>query len=136
MGIFKKYEMQSQQAAEDLIDALPSATDEEGNTHPTHNHSVVKLGYLTVEAPEFDEEGNVITPGVVSEKYSVDVLWNEAQITETVQDAVYDEEENLVSAAVTEIKYPDGWEECEVQYDEQTWSNPNGAHTFFGWNFN
>jgi len=116
--IFKKYEMASKEAADALIDALPSATDEEGNTYPTHRHSIVRLGYLCVTEPIFDEEGNVLTEGVQSDKYSVDVLWD--------GDSLMDEEGNIV--------YPNGWEDAEIQYDP-SWQSRNGYHKFGGWNF-
>ena len=71
--IFKKYELDSQELAESLIAALPH--DEEGN--PSHQHTIVHLGFLTLEAGEYDEEGNVIKEPVLSDKYSIDVLWKD-----------------------------------------------------------
>jgi hypothetical protein len=115
--IFKKYEFSSELEAEAIIAGLPSATDEEGNSYPTHKHSVVRLGYLWTTEPTFDEEGNVVTPGVQSDKYSVDVLWDGNSL-------LVDEE----------IVYPDGWEDAEIQYDP-SWQSKNGYHTFGGWNF-
>ena len=73
--IFKKYELDSQELAESLIAALPHSQDEEGN--PSHSHTIVKLGFLTLEAGEYDEEGNVIKEPVLSDKYSIDVLWKD-----------------------------------------------------------
>lgn len=113
--IFKKYEFESEDLANTRIDALP--TDSEGNT--AHKHSIVHLGYLWITPPVYDEEGNVVTEGVRSTMYSVDVLWVEADILD----------EN------GEVDYPYGWRSKEVDYDE-TWADPNGAHTFLGWNFN
>ena len=75
--LFKKYEFNSQEQAEQKIDALGTATDDDGNKYPTHQHSVVKLGYLWTTEPTLDDEGNVETEGVASDKYSVDVLWND-----------------------------------------------------------
>lgn len=132
--IFKKYEFQDEATAESRIAALPSATDEEGNSYPTHSHTIVKLGYLVVTEGTYDEEGNELTAPVLSDKYSVDVLWNKEQILKVIEEAVYDGEGNLVKAAVTEVDYPYGWASKEVQYSE-SWVSPNGAHTFFGWNF-
>lgn len=117
--LFKKYEFESAEKAEQRIEALPSATDEEGNTYPTHSHTVVKLGYLVQVPATFDEEGNELTPAVLSDKYSVDVLWNKEELLD----------EN------GEVDYPYGWSSKEVQYDE-SWVNKNGAHTFAGWSFN
>ncbi len=71
--IFKKYELDSQELADSLIAAL--SHDEEGN--PSHSHTIVKLGFLTLEAGEYDEEGNVIKEPVLSTKYSIDVLWKD-----------------------------------------------------------
>jgi FlaG/FlaF family flagellin (archaellin) len=117
--LFRKYEFESLEKAEQRIDALPSATDEEGNTYPAHSHSIVKLGYLVQVPATFDEEGNELTPAVLSDKYSVDVLWNADELPK-------DEEGN--------VDYPYGWVSKEVEYNE-SWSSKNGAHTFFGWSF-
>lgn len=133
--IFKKYEFQDEATALARIEALPSATDEEGNTYPTHSHSIVKLGYLVQVPATFDEEGNELTPAVLSDKYSVDVLWNESEITQVDVEAVLDEEGNIVTPAETSIAFPYGWASKEVEYDE-SWVSQNGAHTFFGWSFN
>lgn len=136
--IFKKYEFTDEATAKAAIAALPHIEDEEGNLNPSHNHTVVELGYLWTEQPTYDENGDVLTAGTQSDKYSVDVLWNKSQIEIEVTPAVYEDQdgiETMVSPAVMEVSYPDGWEECEIQYDE-TWSNQNGAHTFAGWSFN
>ena len=117
--IFKKYEFADQSTAQAKIDALPSSTDEDGNTFPTHRHSVVKLGQLWIEQPTHDENGDVLTPGVQADNYSLDVLWRKAELL--------DEDGNVV--------FPDGWATAEVQYDENTWSGSNGAHPFMGWTF-
>ena len=42
--LFKKYEFDSQEQAEEKIAALPHETDEDGNEYPSHNHTIVKLG--------------------------------------------------------------------------------------------
>ena len=55
--IFKKYEVESQDLAETRIAALPH-TEVDGESHPSHSHTVVKLGYIFTEQPTFDEEGN------------------------------------------------------------------------------
>lgn len=36
---------------------------------------VVELGFLPIEKAEYDAEGNVTKEAVLSEKYSVDVMW-------------------------------------------------------------
>lgn len=127
--IFKKYEYPSQEIAETRIAALPHQEDEEGNSHPSHSHTVVKLGYLFTEQPTYDEEGNQLTEGVQSDKYSVDVLWKASEITVETEAAVLDEEGNVVTPAVTEIDYPYGWVSKEIEVEG------NGVHTFAGWSF-
>lgn len=42
---------------------------------------VVELGFLPIEKEEYDEEGNVTKEAVLSQKYSVDVMW-ESEIEE------------------------------------------------------
>ena len=106
MAIFKKYEFNSQEQAEEKIAALPHDTDDEGNEYPTHQHTIVKLGYLWVTEPTLDDEGNIETEGVASDKYSVDVLWNDLDSS------------------------PYGWATYEISVEG------NGVHTFAGWNFN
>jgi hypothetical protein len=115
--IFKKYEFESQYLAETRIAALPHTKDEDGNSYPSHSHTVVKLGYIFTEQPTFDEDGEVLTEGVQSDMYSIDVLWNASEITET------DEEGNQ------KINYPYGWSSKEIEVEG------NGVHTFFGINY-
>lgn len=104
--LFKKYEFNSQEQAEQKIDALGTATDDDGNEYPTHQHTIVKIGYLWTTEPTYDDDWNVETEGVASDKYSVDVLWN-----------------HLDSS-------PYGWASYEITVEG------NGVHTFAGWNFN
>ena len=129
--LFRKYEFDSQELAETRIAALPHQEDEEGNEHPSHSHTVVKLGYLFTEQPTYDEEGNQLTEGVQSDKYSVDVLWKASEITVETEAAVLDEEGNVITPAVTEIQFPYGWVSKEITIEEG-----NGVHTFAGWSFN
>jgi len=114
--IFKKYEFESQDLAETRIAALPHS-DIDGESHPSHSHTVVKLGYIFTEQPTFDEDGEVLTEGVQSDMYSVDVLWNASEITETDEDGNKD------------INYPYGWVSKEIEVEG------NGVHTFLGRNF-
>ena len=72
MKYFRKYEFGSKSAASAKINAL--GIDEEGN--PTHNNAIVRLGHIVVTPAEIDEEGNIITEAVLSDDYSVDVLWD------------------------------------------------------------
>ena len=69
MKLTRKYEFVDEAEANKAIDLL---RDEEGNL----TESVVKLGYLTIEPPVIDEEGNTIKEAVVSTKYAVDVSWS------------------------------------------------------------
>ena len=105
MVIFKKYEFNSQEQAEEKIAALPHDTDDEGNEWLSGNHTIVKLGYLWITEPTFDEEGEIETEGVASDKYSVDVLWEDLD------------------------ESPYGWKSYEITVEG------NGAHTFAGWSF-
>ena len=68
----RKYEFTNEAAADKAIAALPH--DEEGN--PTHGHNVVKLGYLTIEPAEYNEEGEETKAAVLSDVYAVDVWWS------------------------------------------------------------
>jgi len=104
--LFLKYEFDSQEQAESKIAALPHETDEDGNEYPSHSHTVVKLGYLPIVEPTFDDEGNVVEEGEYSTKYSVDVLWSELD------------------------ESPYGWKSYEISVEG------NGVHTFAGWSFN
>ncbi len=70
--ITRKYEFTNEAAADAAIAALPH--DEEGN--PNHGHNVVKLGYLTITPATYNDEGEELTPAVLSDVYAVDVLWD------------------------------------------------------------
>ena len=72
MKTFRKYEFGSKGAATAKINAL--GIDEEGN--PTHNHAIVRLGNLVLQEGTYDEDGNEVTPPVMSDTYHVDVLWD------------------------------------------------------------
>ena len=67
---------------------------------------------------------------ILSDKYSLDILWTQKEISNILSEAVYSEEGELVSAEVSEVAFPEGWVEFEV-YPEG-----NGVHTFAGWSFN
>ena len=104
MKLFKKYEFDSQAQAEAKIDALPSETIDDIK-YPAHNHAIVKLGFIIIEQGQYDDELNEIKAPVLSDKYSVDVLWD-----------------NLSES-------PYGWKSYEIQVEGK------GVHTFAGWNF-
>lgn len=71
MRTLRKYTFTNEEAANAAILAL--GTDEEGN--PTNPHQIYKLGHLVETPATYDEEGEVITEAVVSDTYSVDVVW-------------------------------------------------------------
>ena len=52
-----KYEFDSREQAQSKIDALGTATDEDGNEYPTHKSTIVQLGNIVLEQGEYDEEG-------------------------------------------------------------------------------
>lgn len=76
--MFRKYEFNTQQEAQQMIDAL--GVDDEGN--PTHKHSIVHLGNIVLEQGEYDADGNEITAPVISNKYHIDVLWSDTAPTD------------------------------------------------------
>lgn len=76
MYTFRKYQFGSKGAATAKINALGTATDEDGNTYPTHNHAIVHLGNIVVTPAELDEDGNIVTEAVLSDTYHIDVLWD------------------------------------------------------------
>ena len=75
MRYFRKYEFSTEAEARAAIDALGTATDMEGNEVPTHPHAIGHLGHIVTTPATMDEEGNELTPAVLSDAYSVDVLW-------------------------------------------------------------
>ena len=72
---FRKYEFSTEAEARAAIDALGTATDMEGKEVPTHPHAIVHIGHIVTTPATMDEEGNELTPAVLSDAYSVDVLW-------------------------------------------------------------
>ena len=121
-----KYEFDDEASALSKIAALPHSTDEDGNSHPSHSHTIVKLGHIVLEQGEYDEEGNETQAPVLSDKYSVDVLWNEPEITTVDVEAVLDEDGMVVTPAVTSVSHPYGWANKALDLDDE------GVHGFFG----
>jgi len=121
-----KYEFDDEASALSKIAALPHSTDEDGNSHPSHKHTIVKLGHIVLEQGEYDEEGNETKAPVLSDKYSVDVLWNEPEITTVEQEAVLDEDGMVVTPAVTSVDHPYGWKSKAIDLEDE------GVHGFFG----
>ena len=107
MKLFKKYEFNSQEQAEQKIADLPHIEDDvTGESHLEGNHTIVKLGYLWIEEPTYNGDLEIETEGVQSDKYSIDVLWD----------------------GLDESPY--GWKTYEVEPEG------NGVHTFAGRSFN
>ena len=108
-----KYEFDSREQAETKIDALGTATDEDGNEYPTHKSTIVQLGNIVLEQGEYDEEGNETVAPVLSDKWHVDVLWKDLEADE---DGVID--------------HPYGWKSYYVDIDG------DGVHSFLGLSYN
>ena len=68
MGQFKKYAFTDEAEAQVYIDAL--STEEE----PTNN-AVIKIGFYVVTQGTYNEQGDEITPPIMSDGYMVDVDW-------------------------------------------------------------
>ena len=121
-----KYEFDDEASALSKIAALPHSTDEDGKKHPSHSHTIVKLGFIVLEQGEYDKEGKETKAPVLSNKYSVDVLWNEPEITTVVKEAVLDKDGMVVEAAVTSVDHPHGWKSKALDLEDE------GVHGFFG----
>ena len=121
-----KYEFDDEASALSKIAALPHSTDEDGNSHPSHKHTIVKLGHIVLEQAEYDEDGEETKAPVLSDKYSVDVLWNEPEITTVDVEAVLDEDGMVVTPAVTSVDHPYGWKSKAIDIEDE------GVHGFFG----
>lgn len=112
-----KYEFDSLEQAEDKITALGVATDDDGNTYPTHKHCIVKLGYIVLEQGEYNEEGEETKAPVLSDKYHLDVLWKGLEPVDA-------------EAEVLVYSHPRGWKSYAVEIDG------NGVHSFMGLDYN
>jgi len=121
-----KYEFDSREQAETKIDALGTATDEDGNEYPTHKSTIVQLGNIVLEQGEYDEEGEEITAPVLSDKWHLDVLWKEEQIKTVDEEAVLDDEGMIVTPEVVSYDHPYGWKSYAVEIEG------DGVHSFFG----
>ena len=99
-----KYAFNSREQFQDKFDALHTV-DEEGKLIPNFKFGVVKLGNIQLEAPTFDEEGEVLTEAVLSEQWHVDVAWFEQE------------------------DHPYGWKSYNVDLDSE------GMHGFAGLNY-
>ena len=121
-----KYEFNSKEQAQEKIDALGTATDENGNEYPTHKSTIVQLGNIVLEPGEYDEEGEEVTAPVLSDKWHLDVAWSDAEITTVEEEAVLDEEGMIVTPEVVSVNHPYGWKSYAVEIEG------DGVHSFFG----
>ena len=87
-----KYNFNSKEQVDSKIEALGEE----------HNHTIVKLGNIVLQQAEYDEEGEVITEAVLSDKFHVDVMWIGLE------------------------DHPYGWKSYSVDLDS------NGMHSFLG----
>ena len=121
-----KYEFDSREQAQSKIDALGTATDEDGNEYPTHKSTIVQLGNIVLEQGEYDEEGEETTAPVLSEGWHIDVCWHDADITTIEQEAVLDEDGMVVTPEVVSVDHPYGWKSYAIDIEG------NGVHSFYG----
>jgi hypothetical protein len=101
-----KYEFDNKEQAQAKIDALGTATDEDGNEYPTHKHTIVNLGNIVLEKAVINEYGETETEAVLSSNWHLDVLWSGLE------------------------DHPYGWKSKSVNIDG------DGVHAFFGLNYN
>ena len=70
-----KYEFNDEAQAKQKIRSL--GVDENGV--PTHEHAIVELGNIVEVSGVIDEDGNVSSEPVFSDKYHVDVMWKDLE---------------------------------------------------------
>ena len=100
-----KYEFNDKEQAKDKIEDLGVDYDFEGNQYPTHNHSIIELGNIVLQKGEYeikDGEMQMIKEPILSDKYHVDVIWQDLE------------------------KHPYGWKtySCDLETE--------GMHSFYG----
>jgi hypothetical protein len=126
-----KYEFNSKEQAQEKIDALGTATDENGNEYPTHKSTIVQLGNIVLEKAVYNQEGTEeVTAPVLSDKWHLDVAWKEEQIKTVDEEAVIDEDGNIVTPEVVSYDHPYGWKSYAVEIEG------DGVHSFFGLSYN
>jgi len=114
--ITRKYEFTNEAAADAAIDLL---RDEEGNL----TEAVVKLGYLVTTPATYDEEGNELTPAIVSEVYAVDVHWKDVPNQEWQQYLVWPTPMGIHSfgSSSSSVEYAEKY--CEL-FPDSEYCNP------------
>ena len=126
-----KYEFDSREQAETKINALGTATDEDGNEYPTHKSTIVQLGNIVLEKAVYNQEGTEeITAPVLSDKWHLDVAWSDSEITTVEKEAVLDEEGMILTPEVVSVNHPYGWKSYAVEIEG------DGVHSFFGLSYN
>ncbi len=70
-----KYKFNSKEQAQEKIEDLGVAIDEDGNVYKTHSHLVKELGYEVLSKAIINDLGDILKPTVFGECYLVDVLW-------------------------------------------------------------
>ena len=102
MGInVAKYGFNSKEQFETKFNSLHTE-DEEGNLIPKFRFTVIQIGHLTIEDGVYDEEGEIVTPAVMDDKWHVDAMW-------------YDLDD-----------HPYGWKTYSIDLDSE------GLHSFLG----
>ena len=80
---FRKYEFTPTKWEELKLD-LQVSNQYNDETILSYNNdlivSVVEIGHILITEPVYDELMNIITPAVLSDKYSVDILWQENEL--------------------------------------------------------
>jgi len=95
-----KYKFNSKEQVQAKIDTL----NEEPN-----NHTFVHLGHIILAPAVINEEGEVVTEAVVSEKWHVDVLWI-----------------GLTPNVLGITQHPSGWRSASISLSTE------GSHGFYG----
>ena len=84
--------------------------DADGSKTRTVNASFIEIGKFVLSDAILDENDVEVTPAVLSEGWSVDVLWNDlSDVYAEVEDG---EESELV--LVSEAVSPEGWSDYEI----------------------
>ena len=98
-----KYEFDDSVQADSKINALEE----------NHKHTIIRLGYITLEQGEYDESGVQTKAPVLSDKYHVDVLWKGLEPI------------NPEAEVLTYIE-PNDWYYNRIDVSD------NGVHSFMG----
>ena len=80
---FRKYEFTPLKWEELKVELQVSNTiGEETTLSYNHNivESVVEIGHIMIASPVLDEKFNVVTEAVISDKFSVDILWQNDEL--------------------------------------------------------